>query len=226
MLPPAKPAPKPLHEVLFNEKLSKEFQQQYQYRFGQTQAEQVINSPGQLSDGVGHTYYSGKTVTVQDYRLYQRQYAEYMGRRLTEYHLDNYAKSSSNLRPVFTMKDRVSNVSVKSKSGYGVKWKYNLSGPTMDLTFDNPFEIEARVRLEMNGILSKPTEQIYTFGYQVNRRVRASALYRREDGLYQLVVSRQMTKAISTSFTGSVDTRKEGPTIQQNLFLLGLAWSD
>lgn len=227
MIEPLKDPPRPLREVLFNEKLSKEFQQQYQYRFGQTQAEQVINSPGyNNTDSLGYMYYSGKNVTLQDYRMYQRQFAEYMGRRLTEYHVDNWAKSSPEFRPVYTLKDRVSNLNVTVKKGYNVKWRYNFAGPTMDFNIENPYEVDFKVRVEMKGVLSAPTEEIYSLAYPLSQKVRMSALYRRVDGLYQLVFTRPVTKSISASLTGSMDTLDAGPTVKQNLVLVGLAWSD
>lgn len=55
--------------VIVNEKLSKEFQQQYQYKFGRTQTEQVLNSPSRQDS---YTYYTGESLTIQDYTRYQR----------------------------------------------------------------------------------------------------------------------------------------------------------
>lgn len=222
MLDEPPPLP-PVRDIIFNEKLSKEFQQQYEYRFGKSQAEQVLNSPGR-SDG--YTYYTGQSVTLQDYQLYQRQFAEYMGRRLTEYHVDNWVKNDPQLRPVYELKDKVSNLNVEVKKGYKLNWRYNFAGPSMDATIKNPYDVDVKVRAEMSGIISSPTEYIYTLGYQLTQRVGVSALYRQMDGLYQLVFSRRMTRSIACSLTGSIDTAAAGPTVQQNLVLLGLSWAD
>ncbi len=54
MLEKRKDEPPPLSERIFNEKLSKEFVFQYQYRFGQTAIEQSINNPSR-SDGYMQT---------------------------------------------------------------------------------------------------------------------------------------------------------------------------
>jgi len=223
MLEPPKQIGKPLREVIFNEKLSKEFQEQYEYRFGKTAAEQVINSPGQSDE---YTYYSGKSVTLIEYNKQQRRFGEYMGRRLTEYHVDHWAKSDPAIRPVYQVKDRISNLNMEVKKGYRVVWRYNFSGPSMDLRVENPYEIETKMRVEMNGILSVPEEYIYTMGYPISPRVRLSALYKQNDGVYQLVASRRLTKRVSTSLTGSLDTLRAGPSIQQNLILLGLSWTE
>lgn len=223
MLERPKDNTKKLQEVIFNEKLSKEFQQQYEYRFGKSQAEQVLNTIGRSDD---YNYYTGRNVTVQEYQKYQQQFAEYMGRRLTEYHIDNWAKNDPDFRPVYEFKDRVSNVNVAVRKGYKFKWKYNFAGPNMELRLENPYDIEAKLRYEMTGIVSSPTEVIYTLGYQLTRKVYLTGLYRQEDGLYQLVASRPLTKHLSTSLTGSMDTKEAGPTVKQNLVLVGLSWSD
>ena len=223
MLNPPKDPDRPLTEVIFDEKLSKEFQQQYEYKFGVTQAEQVINSPGRYDE---YTYNTGKNATLKEYRADQRKFGEYMMRRLTEYHFDNYLKHDRSLRKVYDIKDRVSNLNVKTKSGWKVKWKYNLSGPTADVTVTNPYDVEMRVRVEMTGLVSAPAEVIYRFGYAISPRYSVSALIKQEDGIYQLVGSRRLTSHLSTSLTGSIDTRKFGPTVQQNLLLVGLSWSE
>jgi hypothetical protein len=223
MLPKYSDNSKPLKDVIFNEKLSKEFQQQYEYRFGQTSAEQVMNSPVRNDD---YIYYNSQTVTIQEYQKQQRKFAEYMTRRLTEFHVDHWAKSDPDLRPIYAVKDKISSVNVETKSGYKFKWKYNFSGPNMEFKLENPYKIETKVRIEMRGIASEPDEVIYSLAYPVSARMSAAALYREHDGLYQLVLSRRMTSSISTSITGSMDTLPFGPVVQQNLILVGLSWSD
>lgn len=217
------PPVKTLNETIFTEKLSKEFQTQYSYRFGQTQSEQVLNTPGRDDE---YTYRTGETVTLQEYQKYQKKFAEYMGRRLVEFHVDQWAKNDPDFRPVYAAKDRVSNLSVQTKSGYKFRWKYNFSGPNMDFQLQNPHDLEVKVRVEMNGVMSSPSETIYTVGYPINHKVHILALCREQDGVYQLVGTRRLTKKMSTSLTGSVDTRTEGPTVKQNLVLVGLSWSD
>lgn len=223
MLPQPKPASKPLDEVIFNEKLSKEFQQQYQYRFGQSQAEQVFNTVARSDD---YNFYTGQTVTVREYQTYQQQFAEYMGRRLTEYHIDNWVKNDPDLRPVYEFKDKVSNLNVTVKKGYKVKWKYNFAGPNMEVKLENPYDVEVKVRMEMTGIVSAATEIIYNLGYDLTQKMRLEAVHRQMDGLYQLVASRRLTNHLSTSLTASTDTKDAGPTVKQDLILLGFSWSE
>lgn len=215
--------PKPFADVIFNEQLSREFRNQYEYRFGRTKAEQVLNAPSRDDQ---YTYSTGQNVTLREYQKYQRQYAEYMGRRLMEFHVDNWAKNDRDFRPVYEMKDRIGRLDVTVRKGYDVKWKYNFSGPNMDLRIENPYDVDFRLRVEMSGIVSRPSEYIYSLGYPLSPRVTMSGIYRQVDGIYQVVWSRRMTRTISATVTGSIDSLPAGPSVQQNLFLVGLSWSD
>lgn len=222
MLEKPKDPPKPREQIIFNEKLSKEFKDQYAYRFGQSNSEQLLNTP-QRSDQ--YTYYTGERLTIEQYTHYQQQFAQYMVRRLIEYHVDDYAKHDRDFKKVYELKDKVSNLDVKVAS-YKMNWKYNFAGPSMDLTVKNPYDIDFRVRMEMDGVISSPSEYIYTIGYPINPRIYTTFLYRQNDGVYQSVWTRRMTKHISTSLTGSIDTHRYGPIQQQNLFLVGLSWNE
>jgi hypothetical protein len=223
MLERPKPAPKQLSDVIFNEKLSKEFQNQYERRFGSTQAEQILNTPSRSDE---YTFSTGQNVTVTEHTKKQRSFGEYMGRKLVEYHVDNWAKNDPDFRPVYQVKERVSNVNVNVRPGYKFKWKYNLAGPNMEFTLENPYNVETRIRVDMSGIVSEPDEATYILGYPVTNKVRISALYKREDGLYQLVATRKLTRNLSTSLTGSTDTSDAGSSVKQDLVLLGFSWSE
>jgi hypothetical protein len=223
MLDQPKDNKKPLKEVIFNQKLSREIQKEYENRFGYTAAQEVMNSPGRSDE---YTYYNTQNVGILDYAHYQRQFGEYMGRKLVEYHFDNWAKNDPAIRPVYQMKDRISNLNMQVKKGYKIKWKYNFAGPNMEVSVDNPYEIENSVHMDMSGIVSKPVEVIYTVAYPFTTRVKISFVYKQIDGVYQVVATRKINRHVSTSLTASVDTRPEGPTIQQNLVLLGFSYSE
>ncbi len=223
MLERPKEPPKHLQEVIFNEKLSKEFQQQYAYKFGQSQAEQTLNTVGRQD---GYTYFTGRNVTLTQYRKDQQDFAEYMTRRLIEYHVDNWVKNDPEMRPVYELKDRVSNVNVQLKNGYKFEWKYNFAGPNMEAKVKNPYNVDVKVRMEMTGIISSPKEMIYSLGYQFTPRVRADVLERQTDGSSQLVISRRMTSNISASVTALQDRSDAGLSSKQEIYLVGLSWWD
>lgn len=209
--------------AIVSEKLTKEFQAQYKYRFGETQAEQTLNSVGRQD---GYTYFTGQTVTLKQYQKDQRLFAEYMGRKLTEYHVDNWIKNDPDMRPVYELKDKVSNVNVKFDNGYKFEWRYNFAGPNMEAKLKNPYEIDFKVRLDMTGIISNPKETVFTFGYQFTPRVYASWVEKQWDAITQLVISRRMTPHISTYVTTLIDRSDAGLSAKQELYLIGFSWSD
>jgi hypothetical protein len=223
MLDRPKENKKPLSEVIFDEKLSKEFQDQYRYRFGETQAEQVINNPGRSDE---YTYYNRNNLTAVEYQKYQRQFGDYMMRRLVEYHFDNWAKKSPEFRPVYQMKDRISNLDVQVKKGYKVKWRYNFAGPSMNVDVENPYDIETRVQIMMNGVISAPKDIIFTLGYQATPRIKLESLYKQYEQLVQFVVSRKMTTHVNMSLTGSSGQVPDLPEFHQDLVLVGLSWNE
>lgn len=217
-----KPTHPPLKQQIFNKKLSKEFQDEYEYRFGKTSIEQTINSPGRNDE---YQYYTGETVNIQEYQKYQRDFGEYMGRRLVEYHVDNWAKSDPSFKAVYEAKQRLSNLNVKVKNGYQMKWKYNFAGNYMDVKLENPYKIEAKIDLYMGGG-SLFDEQTYTLGVPVTRTWTVSSYYKTYDGLFQLVGSKRLGPHMSATITGSTDSSDRGPTVKQDLFLVGLSWND
>lgn len=222
MLPKPKEDPNKGKDVIFNDKLAREFQQQYEYRFGTTTAEQVVNSPSRAD---GYTYYTGENLTIKGYQHYQQQFAEYMSRRLVEYHVDDWAKRDPDFRPVYEFKDRVSNVNVNVQK-FKFKWKYNFSGPNMDLKVENPYAIDFKVRLEMDGLISSPKETIWSLAYPLTNRISMQGLYKEKDGVRQLTFTRRMTKHLNIFTSGLSDISATGPGVKQNLFLVGFTWSE
>jgi len=223
MLPKPKPPPKPISKVIFNEKLTKEFQDQYRYRFGTTEAEEVINNPGRDSE---YVYYNRPNITLQEYQYQQQQFGNYMVRRLTEYHFDNWAKSDPDFRPVYKAKDKYSNADVKVAGGYKIKWKYNFAGPSMEATVENPYDIEIRSQVIMGGIISTPHEVIHSVGYNLNPRWKIEALYRQYQQLSQLVLTRKLNKHVNLTLTGSSGQLPSDSTIWQNLALVGFSYHE
>lgn len=214
-----------LQEIIFDEKLSREFQSQYAYRFGTTAAEQTMNSVSRNDN----FEFSGQNLTVLEYRERQRQFGEYMGRRLSEHHVDNWAKNDPSIRPIYEVKDKISNVNVKTEAGYKYSWQYSFAGNYMDFKVENPYKIDTKVTLQMSQAQfgpSEPEETIYSLGYQLTKKVRVSTMYKEFDGVYQIIGTRQLTPRMSTSLTGSFDKRVQGPNVQQDLVLVGVSWRD
>ncbi len=103
---------------LVNSKLEKEFQSQYELKFGRTEAERNMMSAGRYAF---YEYPDGKPETFQNHRSRERKFGEYMFRRLTEYHVDQYFKSNREMRPIYELKDKIANVNIEVRKSYKLK---------------------------------------------------------------------------------------------------------
>jgi|GEM_PF-2843262 len=217
------PAPlPPLKEKLFNEKVTKDIQQQYEQRFGFTPMEQTMNAP-QKND---YFIYNGDpTVSRDQYIKYQRSFGEYVARKVGENQADLFFKNSSSMKGVYQFKDTLSNASIKSDSGYKLNYHYNLSGNTSEVVFENPYHIETKVIAQLGTFRYGHMEQTVNLGYNINTLYRLDTYYKFYDGLFQLVATRKISPGLSASLTSSQTTRDEGPSIRQSLMMVGVSWT-
>lgn len=210
-----------LSQQIFDDRLTKEFRLRFEERFGVTSMEQSLNSPGRFDE---HIYY-GESVSLNEYRDEQRRFGEYMARRLTEHHADQWAKSKPEVRPLYELKDKVTNLNVTVKKGYKMRINYSLSGGHLDLRLENPYDIDTRLRIETSGG-EDPGEVMLIMNSQITRLWSASLLFRNYDGLIQVVGSRYLGPGWYGTITGSSDSTNEGLNEKQDLFLLGMAWTN
>lgn len=203
---------------IFDEKLTKEFRQQFEYKFGATEMEQSLNSPGRYDD---YYYFTGKTVSLKEYQDEQRSFGEYMGRRLVEHHVDRWAKANPKFKPVYELKDKVTNLKLEVKKGYKVDVRYSLSGNHLDLILDNPYNWDSRLRIEGSG-----EETIISIGGPVNTKWSVSGLSKFGDGILQIIGTRSINPSLSLSITGSTDSKEEGELEKQDLILVGFSYSN
>jgi hypothetical protein len=224
MLDKPKPPPGPPVKPVFDAKLSKEVQLQYQNRFGSTAAEQVINNPARDQD---YTYQgANNSISLQQYQDYQHQFGNYVIRRTVEYHFDNWFKNDPQFKPIYDTKERFSNLNVQVKKGWKVKWKYNFAGPMMELNLDNPYNVGMKVQLLMTGLVSSPNDEIVTLDYQLSPKVHLQLLRHQAWLLTQFVISRTMTKHISTSLTFSSGQEPWDLTIHEDRAILGFGYAE
>ncbi len=211
------PQTKTINERLFDEKTTKDIRDQYEYRFGHTAMEQTMNAP--QNRDTSYFYNGDTTVTADQYEAYQRSFGTYVGRKAVETQADNFFKTSESMKGVYKYKDKLTDASVETKSGYKFKWHYNISGNSFEMTVENPYHIETKMMVQVNQ------EETLNLGYQINPLWRVSSYYKFEDGVAQLVVSRKITSTVSGTITGSTTTTPIGPSIRQNMALVGISWT-
>ncbi len=219
-LPP--PSSKPLLEIIFDDRLTREFRTKYEDKFGRSQAHRDVIAPNKFDE---YQLGNGQSVSLLEDRRQKQRFGEYMFRRLSEHHIDLFMKSKPEMRTVYELKDRISKVNVQVAKSYKLKIDYSFSGNFIDFRLDNPLDLDSRIRMQMNdgGFgPSKPTEIIYSLGWQALSNLSLSTFYHQLDGKMTVVAARSLAPSLVATLTGA---RYWGDKPQdkdrQDLLLLG-----
>lgn len=212
ILPPDEQDEKSLSEKIFTEKVTKEFQMRYEERFGQTRTEQFISIPSRFFET---QVQPGQYRTLQEEVLEQRRFGNFMIKRLIEVHVDKYMKENPSARPVYELKEKLSNVDVQVRPGYKFKFKYSLSSNEFDVLMENPQKIYNKVSIRMGT-----NETLVFLGYPITKTINLVSNYNLDSEDVAVSGVKQLNQYWSTSLTGS-NTEIEGDKI-----ILGLGWRD
>lgn len=220
-----------LKEVIFDERLTTEFRSRYEDQFGRTEAEQIIFAPNRFDvyEYNNNRDNTGLGVSYKEDRQNKRRFAEYMMRRLSEHHVDQYFKSKPEFRQVYELKDKVSKLNVEVKQGFKLRLNYSYSGNYLDIKVENPWEIETKLRMEMSESATNGggKQTILSLSKALTPRVWMGSYLYTNEGKYSLVTSRYMGSGVSISVTGTTNYKFDPNTYEgQRIVLLGLAWSE
>ncbi|HEX4924251.1 MAG TPA: hypothetical protein VFV50_09195 [Bdellovibrionales bacterium] len=221
-----KPAPMssiPLSDVIFDQKLKKEFTDVYREKFGYTEAERNLGLPLlYVENGIAQ----GRSIESERARAERRAFAEYMFRRLAEHHMDGYFRSDPNLKGVWELKERISNVEVKVSENFSLMTIYSYSGNFITVNANNPY-VNVRLRYEMNPSSFGPSEMVETgvsLAKQITRSVHLETHYKIRDGVFSIIGEKWLAPAMKTTLQGSTDTLEAGTVPQENKVLAGFAY--
>jgi hypothetical protein len=219
--PPLKP---PLRERIFNAKLSKEFTEKYEDKFGRTEEERIYYAPNR------DTYYNdvyGLHGTPQEISNQRRDFANFMVRRLAEFHLDDYMKNDPDARPLYEVKERISNVRVEVQK-FRFDMQYSIAGNTFDLNVISPYLDQSKLRLEFDPAAIGPTqiqESRLTLGRKITKTIGLETHYTFTEGVLSLVGSKTYTANFSSSLTASTFTNDSKKSTRESLYLAGIAYA-
>lgn len=221
--PPPALIPGTLNERLFNPKLTREFREQYEQKFGRTQAEQVFNSPNRF------TYFNdlyGFRGTPEELDAEKRRYGDFVLRRLLEYHIDNYAKESPRLRPAWEAKERVKEFKVEVGK-FRFDAQYSIAGNTFDLNMPNPYFPMMRMRLQMDPGAFGPApvnETTLSVGRPLAPSVFAEGHYAATDGTLAFILRKSFTPFLDGTLSESTFVKDQGTSIRESKYLAGLSY--
>lgn len=208
----------PVPPMILTEKMSKEFSQEFRYRFGFTEFEQVAFTSNRfVSAGE-----NGRLVPVDEFIDKQQAFGEYMMRELAEYHVDNYLKGHRNTRVVYQVKEAISNVEVKAAGSYKLKFRYKISSNRMVIKLEKPNEkFHQQIDTKLDG-----KQVAVRLGYDISKTVRVGTDYAPIDQVISLRGEKRLAASFAVSVTGQSFQKGTISTPKQERILLGLGWND
>ncbi len=220
--PPAPLGPN-LNERIFNDKLVKEFRERYEEKFGRTEVERVYNSPNRF------TYYQdlyGFKGTPEEMNNEKKSYADFVTRRLLEYHIDNYAQNDPKLKPAWEAKERLKEFKVEIQQ-FRFDMQYSIAGNTFDMKVINPYLSTSRVRLQMDPGVFGPApvqDTIISLGRAITPTVEVEGHWATGDGIISFVGKKALSPVLGTSLSTSTFTKEGGKTRRESRYLAGLSY--
>lgn len=206
-----------LRDKIFGEKITKEFKQRYEEKFGRTEAEQLFNTPSQYFEAETQP---GVFQTAEEVAQEQRKFGDFMVKRTVEFHVDRWMKENPAARPVYELKEKISNVNVEVRPGYKARLKYSLSSNDLSVQVKNPQNIDNRIYTNLGS-----NETAIFLGYPVTKKIRVNADYNLDSEDMSLSGVRRLNQYWSASITGT-DRRQEGNLDNERKAILGLSWRD
>lgn len=207
----------PLQQQIFDEKLTKDFRERYEQKFGRTEAERVYNSPNRFT--YYHDLYAFKG-SPQEEDAEKRAFANYMVKKLVEYHVENYAKSDPKVRPMWEAKEKFSQMKVQAKN-FKMNARYDLVGGKADIEIVNPI-METKWVLDMKG--SKVEEQMLVLGRPITDSMKIEGRYKQVEGIVAFIGSKTISSALSTNITVSTFTNDSKKSTRESLYLAGASY--
>lgn len=220
--PPAPNRPA-LNQIIFSGGLEKEIVDRYREKLGYTEAEQALRNPVYSSDVTSSSDYRAGAEANQGQ---QQDFANYMFRRLAEYHVDSYFKSEPKLKKVWEFKEKISNVDMRVSQEVKINTSYSFSGNYFTSTVENPWVL-GRVRIEMNPSGFGPSgvdEYIYSLIKSLTPTFSLESHYRYNAENLSVIGRKQISPTLQTTLTGATAFKNTVEKPQESLVLAGLLY--
>ncbi|MBX3018248.1 MAG: hypothetical protein KF767_10190 [Bdellovibrionaceae bacterium] len=154
---------------IFNAQLTQEFKTRYREQFGYIDTESLAYAANRFT---AFDENRGRSVGLDEMQRKRRAFAEYMMRRLGEFHVDNYFKSQPSMREVYELKEKLSNVQVQVGPQFKMDVHYSFSDNSAEIVVQNPY-CDSKLRVEMNPAAFGPSNVIENRLY-VGKRLNAT----------------------------------------------------
>jgi hypothetical protein len=213
-----------LQEMIFSP-LSREFKEKYLEKFGEVDTESVVYHSHDFSV---FDQNRGHAVGLETENQKRKEFAEYVTKRLTEYHVDNYMKTQPQMAPVLEVKQRIQNVKVEVSKEVRLNIQYNFAGNNLDLIADNPW-CDSKLAVEMDPHSFGPTspqELRVWVGKNISHQMRLNSQIALTDGIVGGDIGRSFSKWNLASTLGvSTNFKSGGTSIRETKYLVGFSHS-
>lgn len=210
---------KSLQELIFSP-LTKEFKEKYREKFGDLDTESIVYR----SSAMGGT--TEAPFVLEQKEEERQKFAEYMTKRLLEFHVDNYMKTQPQMKPVMEMKEKIQNVKVEVTKEVKVNIQYNFAGNSADVILDNPY-CESKLSLEMDSSAFGPTDVQETriwVSKDLNSALKTNSNLALTDGIAYADLTRSFPKQSIAASLGLSSAFKEGGTSPREVrYILGFS---
>ena len=220
------PPPKvtPLRDVIFNPELSREFREKYRDKFGSVDTDSLNYTRTDYDRLDLNKAYLRDVETQNDER---RSFADYMIKRLFEWHLDNYVKSEPAMRPVYEAKQKLQKIEVKVNKETKLDMKYSLAGNTFDIDVINPY-LDSRLMIQMDPGSIGPApiqEEKLVLGKPLTTSLRVENTTYDHEGRSRLALIKTHRNRITTNYEISAAYKGGGNTPRDSRVAWGLGYS-
>lgn len=212
-----------LQELIFNP-LASEFKSRYQDKFGRQDSESILyqNSFRESKEN------RGNSAELELKNEERRAFAEYMTRRLLEYHVDHYMNTKPELRPIMEVKEKIQNVKVQVSKDTRLNIQYNFAANIVDFTLDNPY-CDSKLSLEMDPKAFGPgnvNETRLKLGKDLTKTIRVNSNILETEGTVDGDITKSFARYHLATSLGIRAAYKDGGTLpRETLYTVGFTHS-
>lgn len=215
---------KNLRDLIFNADLSREFKQKYIEKFGTVDMEALTYRDSRYAE-MWDTRVDPQAQLINSQK--RKEFAEFMVKRLSEWHIDNYVKSEPQMKVIYETKEQISHaeVAITPESKFDVQ--YSLAGNTLDLNYINPYA-DSKLTVYMDPRAFGPSgvkENRLFLGKQIDKKNRINTILMEKDGFATFEYIRVLFHNLHGGISSASWYKKEGYSPRETRTSIGISHS-
>jgi hypothetical protein len=212
-----------LNKVIFNQQLSDEFIFRYKQQFGFTEEEQnyfLVQQQGYYMSPTGYTATGDDTA--------RQQFAQYVIKRLAEWHTDNILKNDPDFKPVYDLKQKVGNYKIDVGPQNKLDMNYSFIGNFANIVYTTPWgTTRATINMDPGSYVpGTPNEILLLYTRPLMPTIRVETSYSCVAQTYRLMFEKKLSATMATNITETVYLDSNFINVDMpEVTLLGFNWT-